>query len=328
MFCSKCGAEIISDDALFCTKCGAKIQKNDFSETIPVNSNDEIDNTANLEKQSESVTEGQVSEPAEPAIEEQVSEPAEAVIEEQVSEQVEPAIEEQITDPAESVTEEQSAVYTEPAKSFNSENTNSFEDGKREKNVFSFKKFIFSLLVMVAMGVTVFALTLDFFRLDINGEKKSQSKSLKGYESITKNPKNEFKDYGDLNISKDDFKGESKKDYNKSLDTFRLLAIGILVSIVLFTVIDLINLILRKKALYVFTMLFALIKGGLLGYTGYLWYYTVFDKFQDALKEFVTEDVKVISSLETGFLLAIAMQLVIFICSIVLLTCKNKKKTV
>ena len=316
MFCSKCGAEIISDDALFCTKCGAKIQKNDFSETIPVNSNDEIDNTANIEEQSESVTEGQVSEPAEPAIEEQVSEPAEAVIEEQVSEQ------------AESVTEEQSAVYTEPAKSFNSENTNSFEDGKREKNVFSFKKFIFSLLVMVAMGVTVFALTLDFFRLDINGEKKSQSKSLKGYESITKNPKNEFKDYGDLNISKDDFKGESKKDYNKSLDTFRLLAIGILVSIVLFTVIDLINLILRKKALYVFTMLFALIKGGLLGYTGYLWYYTVFDKFQDALKEFVTEDVKVISSLETGFLLAIAMQLVIFICSIVLLTCKNKKKTV
>ena len=37
MFCSKCGAEIITDDALFCTKCGAKIQKNDFSVTIHVN---------------------------------------------------------------------------------------------------------------------------------------------------------------------------------------------------------------------------------------------------------------------------------------------------
>ena len=102
---------------------------------------------------------------------------------------------------------------------------------------------------------------------------------------------------------------------------------------VVFAVIEFILLVVvRRRGAYVLIMLFSLIKLGLGGYIGYLWCFKLLniikDSFNDLLNFLASQEyaMTITAGFGIGFILMMAAQLVTFICSIVLMTCKNRKK--
>ena len=98
--------------------------------------------------------------------------------------------------------------------------------------------------------------------------------------------------------------------------------------------IDFITLIaVRTRKAYVFTMLFSLIKGGLGGFMIYYWLFNFLDALKDAFQNMIqmflsssAAGIEVTATIEIGAMLAVGLQALIFVCSIILMTCKNRVK--
>lgn len=193
---------------------------------------------------------------------------------------------------------------------------------------FSVKRFIFSALIVIASIFACACIAFDYVGLkmssNIDGEKDSDTEYSKGYNII----KDEMEGL-------DDFTQESEA--KKLVDTanlFRVFVIIFEVALVVFTIIDLILLLaVRKRGAYVFTMIFSLVKMGIGGFAAYLWCFKVLDQlkvlFESLVSDFIGYSDFVFnfsSMLGIGFILALVMQAVIFVCSIILLTCKNRQR--
>lgn len=193
---------------------------------------------------------------------------------------------------------------------------------------FSVKRFIFSALIVIASIFACACIAFNYVGIkmssNIDGEKDSEKEYSKGYK-IIKEDVDEFDDFSD------------EPEAKKLVDTaklFRVFVIIFEVALVVFTIIDLILLLaVRKRGAYVLTMIFSLIKMGIGGIAAYLWCFKVLDQLKALFESFVSDFIgygdfvfNVSSMLGIGFILALVMQGVIFVCSIVLLTCKNRQR--
>ena len=205
---------------------------------------------------------------------------------------------------------------------FNNQNTYN----AAQANKFSFKRFFFSLLVILASVAACAAIALNYVGIKMSFMDDNETQKIKGYDLI--------KDGVEFDEEETMFDVDSLKDLKKTVDNFQLMLIIFEVALVVIAVIDLILLIaVRRKGAYIFTMLFSLIKMGFGGYIIYLWCFNVLDKFKtvfaqslDSIGSYLPESIKLTFTLEIGVMLAVGLQLLIFICSIILLTCKNRQK--
>ena len=192
---------------------------------------------------------------------------------------------------------------------------------------FSVKRFIFSALIVIASIFACACIAFNYVGIkmssNIDGEKDSEKEYSKGYKII----KNE--------MELDEFDdGPEEKKFVDTLNHFRVFVIIFEVALVVFTIIDLILLLaVRKRGAYVLTMVFSLIKLGIGGIAAYLWCFKVLDQLKVLFESYVSDFIgyadfvfNFSSFLGIGLILALVMQAVIFVCSIVLLTCKNRQR--
>ena len=203
-----------------------------------------------------------------------------------------------------------------------------FANPQPVNNNFSVKRFIFSALIIIASIVACACIAFNYVGLEMSmkfeDEKDFDKITSKGYE-IIKDDVDAIEDYDD------------EPEAEKLIDTekfFRVMIIVFEVALVVFTVIDLILLLaVRKKSAYIFTMIFSLIKAGIGGFAMYLWCFKFLDQtkalynntFSD-LMSYSGITMKLTATVGIGFILALSLQAVIFVCSIILLTCKNRQK--
>lgn len=192
-----------------------------------------------------------------------------------------------------------------------------------QKNKFSVKRFIFSFIVIIASIVACVGIAFKYvgvkYEIKDDFDKEISKEYAKGYDIIKETPKT------------DDYESDEYNDMIKTKKLFRVMVIVFEVALVVFTIIDFILLVaVRRKGAYVFTLLFSLIKLGLGGFALYLWCFDYLDKmkkYYEATDYYAgAAGVTVTALLGLGAILAVSMQIVIFICSIILLTCKNRKK--
>lgn len=201
---------------------------------------------------------------------------------------------------------------------------------------FSVKRFIFSALIIIASILACACVAFNFVGIKINlkvqGETSESDKEyIKGYRIIKNNANVDLLDADEL---EDEDSAKFVRDLSDTAKQFRIAVIIFEVALVVFTIIDLILLtIVRKRAAYVFTMVFALIKAAIGGVAIWLWCFKFLDIVRDFM-ETMMEDylsygfftMRISALVGIGFILAMAMQAVVAVCSIVLLTCKNRQK--
>lgn len=225
------------------------------------------------------------------------------------------------------------------------ENTNYGTQEQTEKaNKFSFKRFLFSAIVLIATILSCATLFMNYLSLEakVKGE-GSQKESIAFFDIdgtiyIYNKVKDGKKSITGIDIIKsgvdeDVWFNEDHKSIDVTKKTIRYCTIGLGVALVVFAVIEFILLVVvRRRGAYVLIMLFSLIKLGLGGYIGYLWCFKLLniikDSFNDLLNFLASEEyvMTITAGFGIGFILMMAAQLVTFICSIILMTCKNRKK--
>lgn len=203
-----------------------------------------------------------------------------------------------------------------------------YQNNGIQKNKFSVKRFIFSAIVIIASIAACVGIALDFVGLKTTvtdgSDKETDTSYTKGYEII--------KDRIDM----DDMDEESSGLVD-SVRLFRVMVIAFEGAMIFFAIIDFILLVaVRRRGAYVFTLLFSLIKAGLGGFVLYLWCFDILDKLRALYTEWYSSyffsfgdyEIKLSAVLGIGSILAVGLQILILICSIILLTCKNRKKLV
>lgn len=202
-------------------------------------------------------------------------------------------------------------------------NTNYGTQEQTEKaNKFSFKRFLFSAIVLIATILSCVTLFMNYLSMEVKVKGvDSQKESITGIDIIK------------AGVDEDEvWVNDEHKSINVS-KTIRYCTIGLGIALVVFAVIEFILLVVvRRRGAYVLIMLFSLIKLGLGGYIGYLWCFKLLnivkDSFNDLLNFLASEEyvMTITAGFGIGFILMMAAQLVTFICSIILMTCKNRKK--
>lgn len=197
------------------------------------------------------------------------------------------------------------------------------------KNKFSVKRFIFSALLMIAAIVSCIGIVFKYVEIKVHnnedGMKTVNSQSFKGYEIIKDD---------DFII---DFSGSSSDvtdDIAEVMDEIRLVVIISAVALIIFAVIEFVLLIaVRRRWGYVLSMLFSMIGLALSGGTIYLWCFEFLDELKElyqmmlyASSLYADFSVKITANIGMGLIMTIAAQAVALICSIVLMTCKNRPK--
>ena len=362
MFCKKCGAKN-DDDAIFCVSCGTKIgevqaEVNNSSEEIAqendevVKENDnqnsgdnssdnlsysffqQVDNNAEDEKnenveevnQEETKNTEDTIEPVEPA---ETQDNYDNVQNNQIDNQSDNGFtgsqfgsDNQFSNGVQNVNANPNVNPNTNSNQF-VENTNYGTQEQTEKaNKFSFKRFLFSAIVLIATILSCATLFMNYLSLEakVKGE-GSQKDSVTGIDIIKSG------------VDEDEiWVNDEHKSINVS-KTIRYCTIGLGIALVVFAVIEFILLVVvRRRGAYVLIMLFSLIKLGLGGYIGYLWCFKLLniikDSFNDLLNFLASEEyvMTITAGFGIGFILMMAAQLVTFICSIILMTCKNRKK--
>lgn len=339
MFCKKCGAKN-DDDAVFCVSCGAKIGESQ-AEAINLSKeiaqeNDEVvkenDNQNSGDNLSDNLSDSFFQQ-ADNNAEDEKNENVEEVNQEETKntedteDTIEPVEISKTQDNYDNVQNNQ--IDNQPDNSFarsQFENDNQFSNGVQKQtekaNKFSFKRFLFSAIVLIATILSCATLFMNYLSMEakVKGE-KSQKESITGIDIIKSG------------VDEDEV---WVNDDHKSIDvtkTIRYCTIGLGVALVVFAVIEFILLVVvRRRGAYVLIMLFSLIKLGLGGYIGYLWCFKLLDiikdMFNDMLGFLISEEymMTITAGFGIGFILMMAAQLVTFICSIILMTCKNRKK--
>ncbi len=191
------------------------------------------------------------------------------------------------------------------------------------KNKFSFKRFFFSMIIILASVAACAVIVMNYVGIKISYEGQGNTQATKGYDVIKQGV-----EFDEENIAYD---VDALNELKDAVDNFRIIVIAFEIALVVIAVIDLILLIaVRKKGGYVLTMFFSLLKMGLGGYAIYLWCFDVLDKLKEVFVQssglYLQDSLKLTFTVEIGAILAVGLQLVIFICSIILLTCKNRQK--
>ncbi len=228
---------------------------------------------------------------------------------------------------------EQSQFNAHPTQSqFNAQpipsQYNNMVASPQKENKFSFKRFIFSALLIIvtlASCATIF-MTYVTAKYDAKayGERQKQEEKIKGLDIIKDGVTEDYK-Y--------EIEGYEIEDIVDTAKLFRTMVSVLEISLIIFSIIELVLLIgVRRRWAYVLTMLFSLIKLGLGGFVSYIWCF----EFLDDLKEyfettysslFISDmSMKITAGLGIGLILALAAQGLVFIFSIILMTCKNRKK--
>ena len=228
---------------------------------------------------------------------------------------------------------EQSQFNAHPTQSqFNAQpipsQYNNMVASPQKENKFSFKRFIFSALLIIvtlASCATIF-MTYVTAKYDAKayGERQKQEEKIKGLDIIKDGVTEDYK-Y--------EIEGYEIGDIVDTAKLFRTMVSVLEISLIIFSIIELVLLIgVRRRWAYVLTMLFSLIKLGLGGFVSYIWCF----EFLDDLKEyfqttysslFISDmSMKITAGLGIGLILALAAQGLVFIFSIILMTCKNRKK--
>lgn len=163
-------------------------------------------------------------------------------------------------------------------------NTNYGTQEQTEKaNKFSFKRFLFSAIVLIATILSCATLFMNYLSMEakVKGE-GSQKDSVTAIDIIKSG------------VDEDEvWVNDEHKTINVT-KTIRYCTIGLGVALVVFAVIEFILLVVvRRRGAYVLIMLFSLIKLGLGGYIGYLWCFKLLniikDTFNDLLNSFAAE---------------------------------------
>lgn len=198
-------------------------------------------------------------------------------------------------------------------------------------NKFSVKRFIFSALVIIAAIVSCVGIAIKYVEVSMKSEAYGQTVSFvqnfKGNEII----KND-----DFYIDIDEIDGiyASDDDVVEVQKAIRILVIISAITIIIFAVIELVLLIgVRRRWAYVLSMLFSMIQMFLSGTVMYLWCFEFLDEFKEIYKTsmilsstYSEISIKVTAGIGAGLIMILVSQAVIFISSIVLMTCKNRPK--
>ena len=347
MFCTKCGMKN-DDDALFCAGCGSVMSK---PQEPQQQVNTQESQGVSLEKVQ---TEEVVSEMAEDTVNEPVNDVQVESVEPQTFDV--PPSQEAAANLSQPQNAEQPQSFNQPynynqsqnygqpqgqnyGQSYNYAQQQNYGQSQfggqqyanpqpvRNSN-FSVKRFIFSALIVIASIFACACIAFNYvgikMSLNVDGEKDSEKEYSKGYK-IIKEEMEGFDDFTD---------GPEEKKFVDTLNLFRVFVIIFEVALVVFTIIDLILLLaVRKRGAYVLTMVFSLIKLGIGGIAAYLWCFKVLDQLKVLFEDYVSDFIgyadfvfNFSSFLGIGLILALVMQAVIFVCSIVLLTCKNRQR--
>lgn len=192
----------------------------------------------------------------------------------------------------------------------------------------SAKRIIFSIIAILASIVSCFGIMFTYtgleYKMSMEGYSTSDKAYTKGYKII--------KDK--MNVSEDTLDMDGADDVQEAANTFRYIVIAFEIALIVFTIIDIILLTaVRKRIGYLFTMLFSVIKIGLGAFAIYLWSFDVLDELKklfgvmvDEMASYADVTIKLSSTIGIGMMLSIILQVIVFVCSIVLMTCKNKKR--
>lgn len=178
---------------------------------------------------------------------------------------------------------EQSQFNAHPTQSqFNAQpipsQYNNMVASPQKENKFSFKRFIFSALLIIvtlASCATIF-MTYVTAKYDAKayGERQKQEEKIKGLDIIKDGVTEDYK-Y--------EIEGYEIGDIVDTAKLFRTMVSVLEISLIIFSIIELVLLIgVRRRWAYVLTMLFSLIKLGLGGFVSYIWCF----EFLDDLKEY------------------------------------------
>ena len=278
--------------------------------------------------------------------EEQVVTP---IVESKVEQVVTPIVEDKVEQEVDTIVK---SDFYNPAQEIRRENfvQPTMNQYPSEKNKFSIKRFIFSLFVIlatVATCVSVILLPYSSMEMEVKDEdgkvderfeeeytvvELMSGKIHKGNteEKIIQNIVN-LADYTD---SMDDDLAEDINEVKKEADLIKILAIILVIVAGIATVFSIVMCCaVRKKVTYVFTLLFSLVNLVLSGYIFYLFNFEIVDNIIDVMDKQIdgmssVGSINISAEYTMGAIIILASQLVIFISSIILLTCKNKKKMV
>ena len=369
MYCTKCGMKN-ADDALFCAGCGSPMSNPQAAPPVadiqpqPV-SNEQFQQEVPQQSYGVSLEKVQPEETASEIAESTVNEPVNDIRENVQVESVEPQNMEQTQFSGQPQSMGQTQFGGQPQSvgqtqfggqpqgigqsQFGSQpqtfgqsqfGTPQFSSPQPvSPKKFSVKRFIFSALIIIASIFACACIAMNYVGIEVKMKVQEEVQDIdkdyiKGYQIIKEKSGMDFsEDMEDL-IEYDEDGKKYEKEMSDTADVFRIIIIVFEVALVVFTIIDLILLaVVRKRAAYIFTMLFALIKAAIGGFAIWLWCFKFLDCFKNYI-EYMLEDYLeygsisflISSSVGIGFILAMAMQAVVFICSIVLLTCKNRQK--
>lgn len=319
MFCTKCGLKN-DDDAIFCAGCGNKLKmpenavnKSDITENvaedIPVSPSDSssVENSdykVQLDKVLEETSETEAT--------------SSSIIE------VEPQ-----PSNFSNMTQQGSNGYTYNNQSMNN-NQNVSNNQSMYKNKFSVKRFIFSALVIIASIVSCVGIAFKYLDISLKGEAYGSTAtfnaSFKGTEII----KNDdfYIDLEDMDIYTSD------DDIVESQRTIRILLIISAVAMIVFAVLELVLLTaVRRKWAYALSILFSMIQLIISGVIAYEWCFEFLDEFKEIYREsmyfsssYADISLKITAGIGAGIIIVLVSQAVIFVSSIILMTCKNRPK--
>lgn len=336
MFCTKCGFKM-DDDAVFCASCGTR------AKTIVADTSD-----VQIKETKENVAENFVG--ADKEDEESVVE--ESFKNEQISEceGFDNTVDEK--DENENVKENADIINT----TMNSSDANNAMVNNvlvKKKYKFSFKRFLFSFFVIIAsLAACVSVFTLSYSKMsmeilsddeniELNEEYKMTDlmvgKLLKGnsknkiIKMLTEVPEY-LEDMDGYDVSEI---AKISSDLKENAELIKMLAIVLVIVVIVATLINIILCcVLRKKVTYVFTLLFSLANMVLGGYIFYIFNFDILGQVCDIMNSIIVNvdnyiiNIEVVAGYTLGAIVFMASQLVIFISSIILFTCKRVLKTV
>lgn len=332
MFCAKCGIKN-DDSSRFCSGCGYKLNNLQPEEEQAEEQTEDVKSDVTNEFmffKSENEDLSDVNDEKND-IEEAVENSQEVSEKDEVDNQDEISEQELLKNNDDNVAE---ALYNNVSE-YNNNDISMQTENITEYNVqdsgkkFSVKRIIFSTLIIIMALASCVGIALDFISITTketsDGETITNSDSSKGYDIIT-----EGIDLGDEEIS------GAGKGLIESAEFTKTIAIILFGCLIIFAIIEIILVLTVKRRLaYVLTMLFSVVNLALSGLFIYSWCF----KTLDELKEFIdfmslisssliynNLEIKITASIEIGMILILVCQAVIFVSSIVLMTCKNAKK--
>ncbi len=203
------------------------------------------------------------------------------------------------------------------------------------KRKFSFKRFFFGFIVLIATLASIATLMYKYVSIDYTA--KYEKRTRKYEERYEQKGKDIVLD-DNIKVDKEIFGDVDEDDIDtKKADTlFRYFKLGMILLflvVIVFAVLDIIVVLIgRKRWQYVIMCLFSILRVLMTGTMIYFFEVMLSDGLKEMYKNIidmvsgknVISEINISSNLEIGFIALMAAQLIIFVSYIVLSTCKDK----